>query len=259
MPNTRPPLALVTGGSSGIGLELARCAAADGCRLILVARDPARLEQAAASLRTAGAASVECWSLDLAAPRAGVTLFDRCRDAGAIPDYLMLNAGTGALGDFVGETDLALEREAIAVNIASVVDAAKHFLPAMAARGSGRLLITSSIVAFGPSPRLAVYSGTKAFLYAFAEALRDEVARHGITVTALMPDLTETRFFVRAHAEDSRTAHEPKASPRTVAHDGYAAMLRGADHVVTPITARLKTAAAALLPPRLAARLARAV
>lgn len=256
---TQSGLALVTGGSSGIGLELARCFAQDGHRLIIVAQDRDKLDRAAEELRAAGAPQVHAWSIDLGAPDGGAKLFHETETFG-IPDFLCLNAGTGAWGDFVGQSDLHLELQSIAVNITSVVQSAKLFLPEMVARGSGRVLITSSVVALGPSPRLAVYSGTKAFLRNFAEAVREEVADSGVTITALMPDLTRSGFFERAHVDpDSLTAREPKADPATVARAGYEAMLEGKDHVVTPaFTGKVKAAAARLLPDALVAKFARA-
>jgi uncharacterized protein len=258
--STGSGLALVTGGSSGIGLELARCFAQDGHRLIIVAQDRDKLDRAAAELRAAGAPSVQAWSIDLGAPEGGTRLFDETEKLAALPDYLCLNAGTGAWGDFVGESDPRLEFQSIQVNITSVVQSAKLFLPRMVARGSGRVLITSSVVAWGPSPRLAVYSGTKAFLRNFAEAVREEIADTGVTITALMPDLTETGFFERAKVDpDSLIAREPKADPATVARAGYEAMLAGKDHVVAPaLTGKIKAAAARLLPEKLVTKLARA-
>lgn len=252
-------IALITGGSSGIGREIARCFARDGHKLILVAKDPVKLERVAAEMRDEGAPSVQAWPIDLAAPAGGVTLHARVRKAGLAIEHLVLNAGTGAWGNFVGETDIALELEGIQVNVVSVVQAAKLFLPEMVARGHGRVLITSSVVALGPSPKLAVYSATKAFLHIFAEAVREEIADSGVTITSLMPDLTETGFFARAHVDpDSLTAREPKADPATVAEAGYKAMLHGADHVVAPTWSRLKAAAATLLPDRLVTKFARA-
>ncbi|UZK67445.1 SDR family NAD(P)-dependent oxidoreductase [Sphingomonas sp. M1-B02] len=253
-------LALVTGGSSGIGLELARCLARDGHGLILVAQDVAKLERAATELYASGAPKVETWSIDLSRSEGAPAMFEQVRQRATLPDFLLLNAGTGAWGDFVGQTDLALELESIQVNIVSVVQAAKLFLPEMVKRGSGRVLITSSVTALGPSPRLAVYSGTKAFLHTFAEAVREEIADSGVTITSLMPDLTESGFFERAHVDpDSLTAREPKADPATVAKAGYEAMLKGKDHVVAPsFPGKLKAAAASILPTALVTKIARA-
>lgn len=250
--------AMVTGGSSGIGLELARCFARDGHRLILVGRDVARLGEAAAQLRADGAPEVEAWSIDLAKPDGAATMFERSHAFG-VPDFLVLNAGSGAWGDFVGETDLALELESIQVNIVSVVQAAKLFLPGMVQRGSGRVLVTSSLIAAGASPRLAVYSGTKAFLHHFAEAVREEILDSGVTITALMPDLTASRFFERAKVDPaSVTAQQPKADPATVAKAGYAAMLDGKQHVVAPFVSKFRAVAAKLLPEELVTKVTRA-
>jgi short-subunit dehydrogenase len=253
-------LALVTGASSGIGLELARCFAKDRHPLIAVARDPAKLERAAAELRDAGAPSVEAWAIDLEEAGAATRMHARVAERGLVVDHLVLNAGTGAWGNFVGETDWALEHAAIQVNCISTVEAAKRFLPDMVARGRGRLLITSSVVALGPSPRLAVYSATKAFLHNFAEAVREEVAPSGVTVTSLMPDLTESDFFERAKVDpNSLTAREPKADPATVARAGYQAMMKGEDHVISPWTGKIKAAAATLLPDKLVTKFAKAI
>lgn len=251
--------ALVTGGSSGIGLEIARCFARDGHPLIVVAHDRARLEDAAAQLRADGAPQVEPWSIDLSKPEGAPTMFAEVRKRGLLPDHLVLNAGTGAWGNFVGETDLALELESIQVNIVSTVHAAKLFLPEMVARGSGRVLVTSSLVAAGAAPRLAVYSGTKAFLHHFAEAVREEILGSGVTITTLMPDLTESRFFERAHVDPgSVTAQQPKADPAQVARAGYDAMLAGKQHVVAPFLSRFKAVAAKLLPEELVTKITRA-
>jgi short-subunit dehydrogenase len=108
-------LALVTGGSSGIGLELARCFAQDGHRLVIVAQDRDRLDRAADELRAAGAPQVDAWSIDLGAPDGGARLFHEVERFAGLPDYLCLNAGTGAWGDFVGQSDLYLELQSIQV------------------------------------------------------------------------------------------------------------------------------------------------
>jgi uncharacterized protein len=258
-PAEAPATALVTGASSGIGLELARCFAKDGHRLIMVAHDRAKLDRAAAALRAESDAEIHAWSIDLAQPEGGAELHRRAQMFPHEIGHLVLNAGSGAWGDFTRETDLALEMESIQVNIVSVVQAAKRFLPDMVARESGRVLITSSVVAFGPSPRLAVYSGTKAFLYAFAEAVREELVDTEVTVTALMPDLTESDFFERAGvAPDSLLAQQPKADPAVIAKAGYEAMLKGKDHVITPSYSKLRAAAASILPAKLVTKMARA-
>lgn len=254
-----PQTALVTGGSSGIGLELARCFAKAHRRVIIVGKDEAKLARAADDLRGSGAHEVIAWSIDLAGEDGGARLFAKAQEHGEAIDYLALNAGSGAWGKFIGETDWKLELEGIQVNNISVVQAAKLFIPAMVQRGQGRVLITSSVVALGPSAKLAVYSATKAFLYTFAEALREELLDTGVSVTALMPDLTQSDFFERAGVDpDSITAKEPKADPAHVAEIGYDAMMKGRDHVVAPHLSAAKMAAASVLPTWLTTKFARA-
>ena len=121
-----------------------------------------------------------------------------------------------------------------------------------------RILITSSIAAVTPTPFLAAYSGTKAFAYAFAEAIADELKDSGVTVTALMPDATETDFFKRAEMLNTEIGRAKKASAAKVAADGYRAMMKGQDHVLTPFKAEMHAAMAALFPKRMVTASARA-
>jgi uncharacterized protein len=250
--------ALITGASSGIGLELAKCFARDGHSLILVAKDPEKLKRACHEIQAAGARSVETLVIDLERPDGAPRLWEEMHKRVLIPDYLVLNAGVGVWGDFVRETDLAEELKMIQLNVTSPMHTAKLFLRHMVERGSGRVLITSSLSAIGPAPKLAVYSGTKAFLYGFAEAIRNELQDTEITVTALLPDITETDFFRRAGAGESQTAEGKKADPSVVAEAGYQAMMKGTDHVVTPTASKIKGAIANVLPERLVATMARA-
>jgi short-subunit dehydrogenase len=249
---------LVTGGSSGIGLELALCFARDGHPLVIAAQDAEKLDKAAEKLRGAGAPRVETIEVDLSNPAGGPKLFEQVDKLDVDIGTLVLNAGVGVWGDFARETDLYRELRMIQLNVISTVQAAKLFLPGMIERGAGRVLITSSLSAVGTAPKLTVYSATKAFLHAFAEGLRDELADTGVTVTSLMPDITETDFFRRAGAEESDTIDARKADPAAVAQAGYAALLRGADHVVAPGMSKLKAAVAHVLPERLVTHLARA-
>jgi short-subunit dehydrogenase len=253
-----PGVALVTGGSSGIGLELARCFARDGHTIIIAACDQGKLDKAAEQLRGAGARRVETIAVDLAQLQGAPELYEQVRKLELELDYLVLNAGVGVWGDFVRETDLYRELRMIQLNVISIVQAAKLFLPAMVERGSGRMLITASLAAIGPAPKLGVYSATKVFLYSFAETTRHEIADTGVTVTALMPDITDTEFFERAGAQHSQTIKAKKGDPAIVAEAGYAAMMKGGDHVVTPGGSKIKAAVANILPERLVAHLARA-
>lgn len=250
--------ALVTGASSGIGLELARCFAEDGHRLIIAADNAEQLDRAAEALRGAGAETVETAVVDLADPAGPRELYEAAHRLHGTPDFLVNNAGAGVHGNFIDETALEDELAIIQLNIVSVVHLTKLFAPEMARRGGGRILITSSIVALAPSPKLTVYSATKAFDFAFAEALANELQGSGVTVTALMPSVTETEFFARAGMEDTKLARSEKADPATVARAGYDAMMKGTDHVLSPFTARMQAAMTCVMPMSVVTQQARA-
>lgn len=253
-----PTFALVTGASHGIGLEIARLFAKDGHGIVAVADRQDRLDSAATELRAAGAPRVETMTCDLAEPGAPERLYEAVKAHGITPDFLVANAGIGVYGDFARETSLDDELRMINLNVISTVALTKCAAADMAARGSGKILITSSVAALAPSPKLAVYSATKAFDFAFAEAIANELKDSGVTVTALMPGPVETDFFARAHAENSKVAQQSKADPRDVAQAGYDAMMRGADHVLTPFTTKLSAALTSVLPASMATSMARA-
>ena len=128
--------------------------------------------------------------------------------------------------------DLQSELDLVRLNVLAPVHMAKRLMPEMVERGTGRVLVTSSVAATMPGPYEATYAASKAFLLSFAEAVRKEVADSGVTVTALMPGPTETNFFRRAGLEDTRLGTMRKDDPAEVAHDGVRAMLAGDDKVV---------------------------
>jgi uncharacterized protein len=225
----RAGLAVVTGASSGIGLELAKELAARHYQLVVCAEDE-ELATAADGLRGSGV-PVQAVRADLATADGTQRLVDAVGDYGAPVDVLALNAGIGVAGPFI-ETPLADDLRLIALNITSVVHTAKKLVPEMVARGQGRVLITSSIASLMPGPWYATYAASKAFLLSFAEALRHEVKDSGVTVTALMPGPTDTEFFERAGMQDTVVNAQPKDDPADVARMGVEAMLAGDDHVV---------------------------
>ncbi|HEV7990337.1 MAG TPA: SDR family NAD(P)-dependent oxidoreductase, partial [Gemmatimonadaceae bacterium] len=186
------PFAVVTGASSGIGLELAKQFAEHGFDLLVTAEDEG-IEQAAESLRTMGAVA-DAVRADLATHEGVESLYERIVASGRPIDAIAINAGVGVGGPFV-ENDLDAELNLIALNVASVVHLTKRVLEDMVARNEGRILFTSSIAAEGPAPYEAVYGASKAFVQSFSEALRDELRNTNITVTALQPGATETNFF----------------------------------------------------------------
>ncbi|BBY26728.1 SDR family NAD(P)-dependent oxidoreductase [Mycolicibacterium sediminis] len=223
-------LAVVTGASSGIGLELARLFAADGHDLVIAADDD-RIETAARDLATYGT-SVRPVRVDLADPSAVERLYETATESGRAIDAAALNAGTGRAGRFV-DGDLDADLRIIDVNVRSTVHLAKLVLRDMTSRGAGRLLFTSSLVAMMPGSYQSMYNASKAFVQSFAQALHDEFRDGDVTVTALMPGATDTDFFRRVRMLDTPLARMPlKDDPAKTARQGYDAMLRGDRKVV---------------------------
>ncbi|HWC97251.1 MAG TPA: SDR family NAD(P)-dependent oxidoreductase [Candidatus Sulfopaludibacter sp.] len=224
------PLAVVTGASSGIGLALAEQFAEHGFDLLITASSDA-IREVVDRLDGFGG-RVETFQADLSEYAGVEALYERIRATGRPVDAVAINAGVGVSGDFARETSLEDELRLINLNVTSSVHLAKPVLKDMVARGSGRLLITSSIAGTMPAPFIAVYGASKAFLKSFAEAIREELKDTGVTVTALMPGATETNFFHRAGMDDTKIGVSEKDDPREVARQGFEALMAGKDHVV---------------------------
>ena len=220
----QPTFTLITGGNSGIGLELARQAAADGRNLILVAHNAATLEAAEAELKRN--VKVHTISQDLSQPGAAQTVHDRVRTLGAEVDCLVNNAGFGDHGPFA-TSDLAKQRSMIAVNVTALTELTRLFLPAMLERAHGQILNTASVTGFVPGPRMSVYFATKHYVLAFSEALIEELRGSGVTVTALCPPPVRTPFVSEAQIASSNYMATTKITPADVARYGYRMMMRG--------------------------------
>jgi len=165
-----------------------------------------------------------------------------------------INAGVGVSGPFV-ETDLAEEIDMVRLNVMSLLHLTKYMVKDMVERGSGRILITSSIAGAMPAPYEAVYGATKAFERSLSQSLREELKDTGVTVTALMPGATETNFFRRAGAEDTKLGASEKDDPAEVAKEGFEALMAGKDHVITgALKNKLQAAAGYALPDPLVAK-----
>lgn len=239
-------LAVITGASSGIGLELAREAIEHDFDIIICAEDHA-IHNAATHLGKSGAFVLPV--------QADLSMYDGCKklyqaivDTNRHVDALLLNAGVGVGGAFL-VNDLEQELKMIRLNIESVVHLSKLILPMMVNRRQGCVLITSSVAGTSPAPYLAVYGGTKAFDLSFSEALRYELRDTGVTVTALQPGATDTEFFDRAHMNRTAVAEAKKDDPAAVAKKGFEAMLEGKDKVFgASMKARMEGLVGEMLP-----------
>jgi short-subunit dehydrogenase len=219
MDSSSRSLAVVTGASSGIGLELARQFAEHDFDLIIAAED-ADIAAAAQELQDLGAA-VEAVQVDLATPAGVQELHRHIVAAGRPVDAIALNAGVGAGGAFATDTALEDELRIVDLNVRSTVHLAKLVIRDMVARGAGRMLFTSSIASTMPGSFQAVYNASKSFVQSFALALRNELKDTGVTVTSLMPGPTETEFFERADMLDTKVGSSDKDDPADVARDGW--------------------------------------
>lgn len=231
-PSSPRPLAVVTGGSSGIGRELARGLARRGYDVVLAAEDDAETKDTARALETYGTTITPVVG-DLAEEEAVLALHRRITELGQPVDVLCLNAGVGANGAFSDGTSLREDLQLIDLNVRSAVHLTKMELHRMVERGQGRVLFTSSIASTMPGPYQAVYNATKAFISNFAAGIRGEVKDSGVTVTYFMPGPVDTQFFDRANLEDTKMGAGPKDEPDDIAEEALEALFAGKPSVVT--------------------------
>ena len=247
--NAIRPLAIVTGASSGIGYHLACKAAEHGYDLLIAADQP--LDEAAMDLRTLGA-QVETVQADLSTLEGVDRLVAAAR--GRPVEALMANAGHG-LGHAFLEQDFRDVQHVINTNITGTIYLLQKVGKEMVASGKGRILVTGSIAGFLPGAFQAVYNGTKAFVDSFTAALRNEMKDTGVTVTCLMPGVTDTEFFARADMLDTKVGADEgaKADPAEVAEAGFKAMLKGEADVVAGLKNKLQVAMAKVTPSQVLA------
>lgn len=253
-------VALITGASSGVGLELAKLFARDGHDLVLVARREARLQQLAAELANRYEMRATVIAADLADPAAPPEVARRVAAAGLDIRFLVNNAGYGRTGEFIG-TDATTELGMIQVNVTALTHFTKLFLPGMVAEHQGAILNVASTAGFVPGPLMAVYYATKAYVISFSEALAEEMRNTGVTVTVLCPGTTRTEFHERAGIDpEADGLRGPWVSDAaSVARAGYAGMLRGKRLVVPGLLNKLMVGATRVVPEPLLARVMRRV
>jgi len=245
---TQGKYALITGATHGIGYELAKLFAQDHYNLVIVARSQEELDQRAAEFRQQYGVEVVPIAKDLFEYESPSELYEEVKVRGIQVAVLVNNAGQGQYGEFV-DTDLSRELDIIQLNIVAYVALTKCFLKEMVARNEGKILNVSSIGGELPGPLQAVYHGTKAFVTSFTEAVRNEVKDTNVTLTALLPGVTDTDFFHKAGMEDSKLVKEgSKADPATVAKDGYEALMAGDDKIVSGFKNKVQVAISNVLP-----------
>ena len=227
MSAANPETVLVTGASSGIGLELARCFAADGSRLVLIARNTSALEKLAGELRRDYKVEATVLTADLSLPETPGKICSELKGRGIVVDVLVNNAGFGAHGIF-SELPLQRQLEMIQVNVAALTELTGLFLPGMVERHLGGVLNVASVAGFVPGAGMAVYYATKAFVLSFSEALAGELAGTGVKVMALCPGPTGTNFGKVANfSNNTRLVRIASMTAKEVALQGHGAFRGG--------------------------------
>lgn len=240
--------ALVTGATMGIGYELTKLFAKDGYDLVIVARSEAELMQMAVDLNLEYGVNVTPIAKDLFEPNAGEELYNEVIAKGITVNVLVNDAGQGVYGKFA-ETDLQAELDIIQLNVSALVVLTKLFLKDMVARDEGKILQLASMVSKISSPLMAVYAGTKAFVYNFTQSVINELKDTNVTMTALQPGATDTDFFNKAGAENAKVVTDGGlADPADVAKEGYDALMDGESKVVAGAKNKMQAAMANVTP-----------
>jgi len=239
---------LITGASSGIGLELARVMARNGINLVLTARREERLNQLKKELENQYSVRVHFIPLDLAKPESPQQLYNFCQKEELNIDILINNAGIGDYGLFQ-KNEWEKTATMIDLNMKSLTHLTRLFLPDMIQRKNGRIMNVASTASFQPGPLMSVYYATKHYVLAFSEALANEVAEHNVTVTALCPGPTKSEFQETANMQKSKLVDRlPMPDSAEVAEYGYRAMVNGKRVAVHGVMNKIMAKAVSFLP-----------
>ncbi|RPH31605.1 MAG: SDR family oxidoreductase [Bacteroidales bacterium] len=219
--------ALITGASSGIGLELAKIHASKGDNLVLVARSTGKLEELKNELEPKDGVTVYIIGKDLSLPNAAAEVYAELKQKNMAIDYLINNAGFGDYGLYYNSV-WEKQEQMINLNITALSHFTRLFLKDMVERKSGKIMNIASTASFQPGPTMAVYCASKAYVLSFSEAINNEVKEFGVTVTALCPGATTSGFQAAASLEGSNL-FEGKKLPTSleVAKYGYKSMMKG--------------------------------
>jgi short-subunit dehydrogenase len=245
--------ALITGASGGIGYALARCFAENGYNLVMVARSQADLDEAAQEIKSQYKVGITTLAVDLFRETAAKELYSQVKEKNIQVDVLINNAGQGEWGNF-WETDLDRQLDIIQLNVCSLVSLSHFYLKEMVERNEGKIMNVASIAGTTPTPLTAVYGGTKAFVISFSEALYNELKDKNVTITALLPGATETEWWDKANARDTKAGSGEKATPEAVAKVAYDALMKGEDKVIEGLMNKVQVMSSNVFPDQVSAQ-----
>ncbi|MEO7038334.1 MAG: SDR family oxidoreductase [Polyangiaceae bacterium] len=248
--------ALVTGASSGLGEEFARQLAHRGCNLVLTGRSREKLETLASDLARINGVATRVVTADLAQPGGAEQLALIVDDLGVTIDHLVNNAGFGSAGNFV-DSDARRQTNMVRVNVESVVCLSGHFLPGMVARERGGIINVGSTAAFQPTPYMATYAASKAFVVSFSAALASELERSHVRVLACCPGPVPTGFQAAAGMPEGSVLKFAKLEPNAVVQSTLEAYASGRVVHVPGKANSVQTTLSKLLPRALVVRAAR--
>jgi short-subunit dehydrogenase len=250
MLNNQNKYALITGGTSGIGYELSKMFARDGYNLVIVSRSDERLQEVADEFEQQFNIEVKTIAKDLFKPAAAKEVYDQTTQWGITIDVLVNNAGQAEYGKFA-ETDLDRDIDLIHLDVIAVMSLTKYYLREMVARNDGKILNLASSLAKSPTPLMAVYAAAKSFVLSFTEALIQEVKDTEVTLTALMPNATDTDFFHKAKATDT-VAYKKMTfyKPEEIAQAAYEGLQAGKDTVVPGVINKAQLLFNNIMPDR---------
>lgn len=240
--NSTQETALITGATSGIGYELAKIFAREGYNLVLVARNPQKLKEVSEEFGKEGAGKILTISQDLSLMGSPQEIYEETMENG-----FSVNAGVGEQGLF-SESTIDKDMEILHLNIISLVYLTKLYLKEMLKRNYGKILQVSSMAAMAPMPLMTVYAASKAFVQSFTDGLINELKDTGVTITALIPGSTDTDFWRKADAEETKAAQSKMDEPSKVAKTGYEALMKGEHRAIVGFKNKVTAAASNLIP-----------
>lgn len=247
--------ALITGASSGFGMDFSQLLAEQGCNLVIAARRTEPMEKLAEELRNKFHVTIFVEGIDLARSGIGAEMKRRTDDLGVQIDILVNNAGYGLFGEFI---DQPIEKtlDMLQLNMASLTELSHAYARDMRERGGGKILLVSSIGGYQSTPYYAAYSASKAYVLLFGEALNEELAKYNIGVSVLSPGITATAFLAVSGQKATPYQRMVMMQSRPVARIGLRALFRGTPSIVPGIGNKLTIFSNRFMPRQLQSKIA---